>query len=113
MLVRSFKDISPVTFGKGVTKRVAIGPKQGAPTFVMRIFELPPGASTPFHAHEWEHELFLISGEGVLIGENKETPLNPDDSIFVPPNEKHCFTNRGKSLMRIICVVPVRGEDTP
>ena len=79
----------------------------------MRIFELAPGMSTAFHTHDWEHELFVLSGEGALVEDKKETPLKPEDVVFVPANEKHSFSNKGNSTFRIICVVPTKGEDTP
>lgn len=113
MLVRHSKDIPTVTYGKGVSKKVAIGPKQGAPSFVMRIFELAPGVSTPFHTHDWEHEVFILAGTGALVEEKTETPLKPEDAVLIPPKEKHCLTNKGKETMRFICVVPIKGEDTP
>ena len=113
MLVRDYKDVIPVPYGQGIEKRVAIGPKQGAPTFVMRVFDIPPGTSTPFHSHDWEHEVFVLAGEGAVVGDEGETPLKAEDVIFVPAGEKHYFTNRGQDIFRFICVVPLRGEDTP
>ena len=113
MLVRSYKDVPTVSYGQGAEKRVVIGPKEGAPTFVMRVFDLASGTSTPYHSHDWEHEALVLMGEGVLVGEKGETSLKPDDVIFIPPNEKHCLVNRGQEPFRFMCLVPLRGEDTP
>jgi quercetin dioxygenase-like cupin family protein len=115
MLVRNFKDkdITAQSYGVGVEKRVVIGPKQGASTFVMRIFELASGASTPYHSHDWEHEVFALSGRGLAVTEDKEIPLGPDDAILVSPDEKHCFKNAGQDTFRFLCLVPLRGEDAP
>ena len=49
---------------KGVTIRVLMGDNVGAPTFTMRHFEIAPGGRTPFHAHAWEHEVYILSGRG-------------------------------------------------
>ena len=113
MLVRSYKDVTPIDYAEGVEKRVVIGPKEGAPTFVMRIFDLAPSASSPYHSHDWEHEVLVLSGEGALVGEERETPLKPDDVIFIAPYEKHCLVNRGQDTFRFVCLVPVRGEENP
>ena len=113
MLVRNYRDVEPIPYGEGVEKRVVIGPREGAPTFVMRIFDGPPGASTPSHSHDWEHEVFLLAGEAVAVTEQGETRLKAEDAVFVPPGEKHCFTNKGQGLCRFMCLVPLRGEDTP
>jgi len=113
MLIRSCEDVTPVDYGEGIEKRVLIGPKQGAPTFVMRVFDLPPGTSSPYHTHDWEHEVFVLSGEGVVVNAEGKTPVKPHDAIFIPPDEIHCLKNTGQDIFRFMCLVPLRGEDTP
>ena len=53
MFVVNCKDVPLERYGEGMEKRVMIGPQQGAPNFVMRVFDLPPGASSPYHSHDW------------------------------------------------------------
>jgi len=113
MLVRNYKDVATIPFREGVKKRVVIGPKEGAPTFVMRVFDQAPGASSNYHSHDWEHEVFVLAGEGALVTEEGEMPLRANDVIYVAPHEKHCLTNKGQDTFRFICLVPLRGEDTP
>jgi len=79
----------------------------------MRIFDLSPGASSADHSHDWEHEVFVLNGKGVAIAADGETSVGPDDAIYVPPNEQHCFKNTGQDTFRFMCLVPLRGEDTP
>ena len=90
------------------TIRVLLGPEVGAPGFVMRFFEIGPGGQTPLHSHEWEHEMFIVSGRGVCVTEDGETPLEPEDAVFMPGGEKHCFRNTGDETLRVICLVPRR-----
>ncbi|MEA3253410.1 MAG: cupin domain-containing protein [Chloroflexota bacterium] len=111
MFVRNYKDVTPTSFGDGIEKRIVIGPQDGAPNFVMRVFDLAAGKTSPNHSHDWEHEGFVLAGEGALLGEEGEIPMKPGDAFFVPPNQKHCMTNRGKETFRFVCVVPLRGED--
>ncbi len=113
MDIRNVKDVSPVSYGDGVQKRVMLGPKQGAPTFVLRVFDLGAGGASPYHRHDWEHEIFILGGHGVAVGEKGEMPLQAGDAVLVPPNEQHCFKNAGTEPFRFVCVVPLRGEDTP
>ncbi|MEM3553827.1 MAG: cupin, partial [Candidatus Bathyarchaeia archaeon] len=40
----------------------------GAPNFAMRLFEMEPGGHSPLHTHPWEHEVFILEGEGVVVG---------------------------------------------
>jgi quercetin dioxygenase-like cupin family protein len=100
MLVRNYKDV-PVVHTKYAEKRVVIGPKQGAPEFVMRVIDMPPGASY-YHSHDWEHEAFVLSGEASLVSEDGETQLKPDDVIYIAPFEKHGLKNNGPDVFRFI-----------
>ena len=50
----------------GVTIRVLMGDNVGAPNFTLRHFEVAPGGHTPFHAHPWEHEVFVLSECGFI-----------------------------------------------
>jgi quercetin dioxygenase-like cupin family protein len=113
MQIRNFDDVAVMPYAGGIAKRVMIGPKQGAPTFVMRIFDLPRGGSSPWHQHDWEHEVYVLVGKGFAVSKDGETPIRPGDSIFIAPNEMHCLKNGGRGAFRFMCLVPLRGEDTP
>jgi quercetin dioxygenase-like cupin family protein len=95
---------------RGVTMRVLIGAEQGAPTFVMRMFEVAPGGHTPMHAHDWEHEVFILDGEGELAAPDKRLPLRPGVAAMVAPGETHQFVNTGGSTLRFLCVIPVQSR---
>jgi quercetin dioxygenase-like cupin family protein len=92
----------------GATMCCLIGPDDGAPSFSMRHFELAPGGCTAHHTHGYEHEVFILSGQGVAIqGEsNAEHPIGPGVAIYVAPNEVHQFRNTGSAPMRFICLIP-------
>lgn len=106
MKIIKYTDEKPVQELPGVLKRVVIGPDDGAPNFIMRVFDIDPGSSTPFHTHAWEHELYVLEGRGVAVSAKGETPISRDSVIFVPGNEKHCFKANGKDSLRLICVIP-------
>jgi quercetin dioxygenase-like cupin family protein len=72
----------------------------------MRVFEVQPGASTPFHSHAWEHEVFILAGRGKLRGAESEWELTPGDAVYVPGDEQHCFTNTGPEVLRFTCCIP-------
>jgi quercetin dioxygenase-like cupin family protein len=91
----------------GVTVRWVVGDKDGAPNFAMRVFEVQPGYATPYHQHAWEHEVFVLAGEGAVRQETGESPIGHGSVVFVPGMEMHQFANRGDSVLRFICVVPV------
>lgn len=109
MKVFHYTDVEAKEADEGAQKlkvRWVITKDMGAPNFAMRVFEMEPGGNSPFHAHNWEHEVFILEGEGAVVNKDGEKKFKPGDVIFVAPNEKHRFKNNGKKLVRFICVVP-------
>jgi quercetin dioxygenase-like cupin family protein len=94
------------TDAKGVAMRILISDKEGAPNFVMRVFEIAPGGHTPSHTHAWEHEVYVLGGKGAVRQRGKEHPIDRDSFAFVGPNEEHQFVNLGDEPLRFICVIP-------
>ncbi len=107
MKVQNSRQVAGMKAAPGVIMRVVAGTDEGAPTFVTRVFEIKPGCATPHHTHAWEHEMFVVKGKGRLKSSNTEIPLKEGDAIMVLPGEKHGVFNTGKSLLTMICVVPL------
>lgn len=79
----------------------------GAPNFSMRIFKLEEGGHTPFHAHEWEHEIFAVAGEGEIVTENDGIiKLVEGTAALINSNEKHQFRNTTTEPFKFLCLVP-------
>lgn len=91
---------------KSVKMRVLIGEKEGAPTFVMRHFVVEPGGATPYHTHPWEHEVFVLSGKGVVRTEGKEIPIEGGSYVYVPPDEVHNFQADPATPLEFLCIIP-------
>ncbi len=99
-------DISDGQMVVNAKKRVLIGPDCGAPNFIMRLFTLGEGGFSPYHKHDWEHEVFVLAGEGIVKGGGFEKSVKAGDFIYVPPNEEHQFCNVGKEEFAFLCVIP-------
>ncbi len=108
MKITSYLDTQPSEELPGVFKRDIITAGDGAPNFCMRVFEVEPGSSTPSHAHGWEHEVFVLAGEGVVEGAKGKTPIGTGSVVFIAPNEHHCFINTGGETLRFICLIPLQ-----
>jgi quercetin dioxygenase-like cupin family protein len=107
MKVQNFREVKGLAAAPGVLMHVVAGPAEGAPGFVMRLFEIAPGSATPHHSHHWEHEIFVVSGQGTLQSGDRHTPLREGDAAMVLPDEPHSFANAGGDTLRVICVVPL------
>ena len=90
----------------GVKIKWLINENNGAPTFLMRQFTLDAGGHTPFHTHDWEHEVYVLDGAGVVKYEEKEENIAPGDAILIPPNKKHQFRASSDKQLKFLCMVP-------
>ena len=112
MKVQHYKEVIPIQVEEmertvdGLTLRRVISEVDGATNFVMDIFELQPGVVSSMHSHPWEHEGFIIHGQGALVGPDGEAPLNKGDVLFVPAGEPHQICNTGDGSMEFVCVIP-------
>jgi len=107
MIVNNYKDVEAIELLEGVTKRVVIGEKEGAPNFIMRVIEIKPGCSSPYHEHPWEHEMFIVKGDAAAKDEaGEETSLREGDTVFIPPMEKHSIVNKGQEPLCLLCLIP-------
>ncbi len=101
-------DQAPVTMegAEGCQVRWLVDEKQGAPNFAMRQFEVAPGGYTPKHSHPYEHEVFVLEGEGVVLEGDSEHRLCAGDFVLVMPDEVHQFRNTGPVPLKFLCLVP-------
>ena len=113
MIIKHYAEVEPGTYAgvpEGVQVREMITDRDGAPRFALRVFDVEPGASTPFHTHEWEHEVFILKGKGKVRGEGQETPFTEGDSVYIAPNEAHCFMADSSGPVQFICVIPSKNQ---
>ncbi len=90
----------------GCTVRWMVDETDGAPNFAMRQFEVAPGGHTPKHHHPYEHEVYVLAGEGVVVDGDVERPLTAGNVIYVAPDDVHQFRNTGTQPMKFLCLVP-------
>jgi quercetin dioxygenase-like cupin family protein len=91
---------------EGCQVRWLLGERDGTPNFAMRQFEVAPGGHTPRHSHPYEHEVFVLEGEGVVYENEQPHPLRAGDVVFVKPDEIHQFRNTGAAPLKFLCLVP-------
>ena len=110
MKIIHYSEAEPKRFdsdiAKGVTGRLVIGKSDGANNFCMRFFELSEGGHTPKHAHEWEHEIIIHSGNGEVLSQDNWIPVTKGHVIFIPGNEEHQIRNAGEDPLVFACLIP-------
>lgn len=106
MKIHHYTEVTAVEEIPGIKMHIVAGPQEGAKNFIMRVFEIESGASTPYHEHSWEHEMYILEGSAAIRNSDSEVLLKPGHSIFIPSGEKHCIVNKGQGIVRLICVIP-------
>ena len=113
----SFRDVAleevNIEGAKGAKIRWLIGEKDGAQNFAKRMFEIEVGGHTPYHTHAFEHEVFVLEGEGKLVTEKGDSPMKVWDVIYIDPNLWHQFVNVGDKPMMFLCSIPLEVKPTP
>jgi len=110
MKIINYKDVLPTVMDsekiKNVAGRVMLGKEDGVKNFCMRLFEMGPAGYTPLHAHNWEHEVFVHSGQGEVFIKDAWYSLKDGSAVFVPPNIEHQFRNTSDKPFIFVCLIP-------
>ena len=81
----------------GCRVRWLIGEGEQAPNFAMREFEVAPGGHTPKHFHDYEHEVYVLAGSGVVIDDDRSGRSGPATSCSSPPTTSTNSATRAAS----------------
>ena len=91
---------------EGVSMCIPIGPDDGSQNMIMRLFRITSGGHTPYHTHDFEHVVRVVSGKGLVTDEpGRSHELSLGQSVFVVPNEKHQFSNPNEEPFVFTCTI--------
>ncbi len=117
MKLNHFQDIEQndvdMPGSQGCKVRWLVGSRDGAANFSMRQFEVNVDGFTPKHSHPYEHEVFVLSGEGTVLEGDKVHKIGSGDVIFVQSDEVHQFRNTGDQPLEFLCLIPNSALDKP
>lgn len=103
---------SPVNFSgiTGMSKQVPISRAEGWEDYVLRVFTLEPGCSSPRHRHAWPHINWIVSGKGMIHLEGADHAVREGSYAYIPGEALHQFTSSGSEPFVFICIVPPEGD---
>jgi len=78
---------------KGARVRELISEEDGAERFRFRMIEIMPSGSVPPHKHDYEHGVFMLEGECIVICEGKRETIKAGSVVFIPANTLHSWHN--------------------
>ena len=79
-------------------------------TCTMTYSEIAADATSAHHIHPWEHEVFIVAGEGQLLTDEGPRTFRAGSAVYVPPEQMHQFQNTGDATLKFICVIPNSGD---
>jgi arsenite methyltransferase len=97
--VKRLDEVEPVESG-GVTVRRL----KHVDDIELKVLEIEPGHTSPFHAHGHAHEGLVITGSGTLELTGRRLPLTPTDVFSIGPDEPHAIVNDGPGSLRMVCM---------
>jgi len=106
MYITNLDDLPRGTGPQGKTVVWLIAEENGAPNFEMRYFEVPKGLGSNDESHSFEHEVFVLKGEGLLKCGKIERTIKAGDAILISPDEPHQFFNFKDEPLGFICIIP-------
>lgn len=93
---------------EGVYIKWLIGKDDNARVFALRIIRMKPGSHIPAHVHPWEHEQYILEGEGVFRIGSRNYRVRPGMFLYIPPNVEHEYWNTSSRDLVFICLVPLK-----
>ena len=97
----------------GCQVRWLLSKGDGAPNFAMRQFEVEPGGYTPLHHHPYEHEIYVVEGEGEVFEDDQPHAIRAGDVVLVKPDDVHQFRNTGDAPLKFLCLIPNSADNRP
>jgi mannose-6-phosphate isomerase-like protein (cupin superfamily) len=94
----------PLAGGREVTIKID---SQQAPGVRMSMIaeDLPPGSAIRVHLHEREDEIiFIRMGQGIATLGDREVPVGPGATVYVPQGVWHGLRNTGKGTLGMSAV---------
>ncbi len=65
---------------------------------------VPPGGGPPPHRHDFEESFIMLEGEIEATFRGKKMTVRAGDTINIPANAPHQFTNATSAPVRLLCI---------
>jgi quercetin dioxygenase-like cupin family protein len=72
---------------------------------------VPPGGGPPPHRHDFEESFTLLAGEIEATFRGKKTVVRAGETVHIPANAPHSFTNASKKSARLLCICAPAGQE--
>ncbi len=72
---------------------------------------IPPGGGPPPHRHDFEESFTILEGEIDATFRGKKSLVHAGETISIPANAPHSFTNAARQPARLLCICSPAGQE--
>ena len=95
----------------GDTYTILVTGEQTEGKYTMIDMHVPPGGGPPPHRHDFEEAFTVLSGEVKVSFRGEFLVARAGETINVPANAPHAFTNEGTDPARVLCLCAPAGQE--
>ena len=94
----------------GDTYTILVTGEDTAGKYTLIDMHVPPGGGPPPHRHDFEEMFTVLDGEVQVTFRGETLIARAGETINVPANAPHSFTNAGDTPSRLLCMCAPRGR---
>ena len=95
----------------GDTYTILVTGAETAGKYTLIDMHVPPGGGPPPHRHDFEEMFTVLDGEVQVTFRGQILIARAGETINVPANAPHAFTNSGETPSRLLCMCAPAGQE--
>ena len=95
----------------GDTYTILVAGKDTAGKYTLIDMHVPPGGGPPPHRHDFEEMFTVLDGEVRVTFRGQTITARAGETINVPANAPHSFTNASGTPSRLLCLCAPAGQE--
>jgi quercetin dioxygenase-like cupin family protein len=95
----------------GDTYTILLRGEDTAGRYTLIDMHVPPGGGPPPHRHDFEEMFSVLEGEIEATFRGEKTTVRSGETVNVPANAPHAFTNASDRPARLLCVCSPAGQE--
>jgi quercetin dioxygenase-like cupin family protein len=95
----------------GDTYTILVTGEDTAGKYTLIDMHVPPGGGPPPHRHDFEEMFTVLDGEVLVTFRGETLIARAGETVNVPANAPHAFTNAGDTPSRLLCLCAPAGQE--
>ena len=95
----------------GDTYTILLGGEDTAGRYTLIDMHVPPGGGPPPHRHDFEEMFHVLEGEIEATFRGERSVVRAGETINIPANAPHSFTNASDQTARLLCMCSPAGQE--